>query len=91
MGLQHINFLNLKFWTVLNSERNSDYNDQLVVRFQFIVLLHYAVSCGQRMATLIGQYSQMTIKLQELAIKANLGLLWYLQTVAIVKATLWLL
>ena len=50
-----------------------------------------AVSCGQRMATLIGQYSRMTIKLQELAIKANLGLLWYLQTVAIVKVKLWLL
>ena len=50
-----------------------------------------AVSCGQRMATLIGQYSRMTIKLQELAIKGNLGLLWYLQTVAIVKAKLWLL
>ena len=33
----------------------------------------------------------MTVKLQELAIKANLGLLWYLQTVAIVKAKLWLL
>ena len=33
----------------------------------------------------------MTVKLQELAIKANLELLWYLQTVAIVKATLWLL
>ena len=44
-----------------------------------------AVSCGQRMATLIRQYSRMTVKLQELAIKANLGLLWYLQTVAIVK------
>ena len=44
-----------------------------------------AVLCGQRMATLIRQYSRMTVKLQELAIKANLGLLWYLQTVAIVK------
>ena len=44
-----------------------------------------AVSCGQRMASLIRQYSQMTVKLQELAIKANLGLLWYLQTVAIVR------
>ena len=40
---------------------------------------------------LIRQYSRMTVKLQELAIKANLGLLWYLQTVAIVKAKLWLL
>ena len=29
----------------------------------------------------------MTVKLQELAIKANLGLLWYLQTVAIVIVT----
>ena len=38
------------------------------------------------MATLIRQYSRMTVKLQELAIKANLGLLWYLQTVAIVKS-----
>ena len=28
----------------------------------------------------------MTVKLQELAIKANLELLWYLQTVAIVKS-----
>ena len=34
---------------------------------------------------------KMTVKLQELAIRANLGLLWYLQTVAIVKAKLWLL
>ena len=34
----------------------------------------------------IRQYSRMTVKLQELAIKANLGLLWYLQTVAIVKS-----
>ena len=33
----------------------------------------------------------MTVKLQELAIKANLGLLWYLQTVATVKVKLWLL
>ena len=33
----------------------------------------------------------MTVKLQELAIKANLGLLWYLQKAVIVKATLWLL
>ena len=38
------------------------------------------------MATLIRQYSRMTFKLQELAIKANFGLLWYLQTVAIVKS-----
>ena len=41
------------------------------------------------MATLIMQYSRMTVKLQELArigIKANLGLLWYLQTVAMVKS-----
>ena len=44
-----------------------------------------AVLCGQRMTTLIRQYSRMTVKLQEVAIKANLGLLWYLQTVAIVK------
>ena len=32
----------------------------------------------------------MTVKLQELAIKANLGLLWYLQTVAIVTVTIYI-
>ena len=51
-------------------------------RFIATALFRVVKEC---MATIIRQYSRMIVKLQELAIKANLGLLWYLQTVAIVK------